>query len=580
MTIHGLIKASGITFAILAVAFINCTTDIAGGGTETGNPAVVGILYQPDGHTPAAGVAVHIRPKKTLADTAGIALSKRAAVLAATDSVVTDSAGQYAFDTTLDTGTYVIEAANGNNAALIDSVAVKTKTTTDTLAPDTLKPVGALKGVIKLSEGGDPRKVFVLAFGIDRFARVNADGSFKFSGLAEAKYDLRLISSLDNYGVLDTNAIPVVSADTTNLDTISLPFTGIPTPKNVRIAYDTLKQIVTLTWSKPDSALVNGFNVYRRNVDSNTVLKPLNTNPITDTLYRDSTGIQDQTYEYRVAAVDKNATEGTKSAGVSVKVVGLYQLMDSISVPFNSGLVGFDISSTGNIFGACDSSIQEYDPVTKATTNTWIVPDSAIALTNIALVNDSVLLLAEQHALVKFSTRTGAISKWNMVDEVSDIAATDSTVYFISGTSPDFQLCKMDLHSGKIDTVLTTAHDFAALGADLIQGIATAANSIIFAVRYYTNGGNSTMFNVYKYDLTSKQSNLLVTMPWGANQNPSFSVVGDTVLMSTSNTGRLIINDKIASWMLPEYTSHITALDTRTLYVAGGYPKIYKYVRR
>jgi hypothetical protein len=312
---------------------IRCSgpTKITGNSSQTPN-AVVGILYQSDGTTPAAGVRVHIRPRKSLADTSGAGLPKKLAAMAATDSVVTDSAGRFAFDTTIDTGTYVITSANGNNAVLIDSVAVKNKAATDLLAPDTLKPAGALKGVIRLSEGGDPRKVFVLAFGIDRFARVNVDGSFKFSGLAEAKYDLRLISSLDNYGVLDTVGVAVRSADTLNMGTINLPFTGIPTPKNVSINYDTLKQIVALSWSKPDSSLVKGLNVYRRNVDSNSVLKQVNTSPITDTLYRDSTGIQDQTYEYRVAAVDKNSTEGTKSAGVSVKVVGAFVWIDTIGV--------------------------------------------------------------------------------------------------------------------------------------------------------------------------------------------------------------------------------------------------------
>ena len=224
-----------LLIAALVLARCNCSPTVAGNGSQTPN-SVVGILYQPDGKTPAKGVRVHIRPQKTLADTTGAGLPKRLAVLAAVDSVVTDNTGRYAFDTTIDTGTFVIEAASGNNAVLIDSVAVKNKAVTDSIAPDTLKPAGALKGVIYLSEGGDPRKVFVLAFGIDRFAKVNVDGSFKFSGLAEAKYDLRLISGLDNYGVLDTTAILVRSADTTNLDTLKLPFTGIPTPKNVKIS--------------------------------------------------------------------------------------------------------------------------------------------------------------------------------------------------------------------------------------------------------------------------------------------------------------------------------------------------------
>jgi hypothetical protein len=579
------------TLAAAPVLLLTCTcsTDnITGNGSQTGNPAVVGVLYQADGTTPAVGVRVHIRSKKTLADTStllsagtsGTGLSKRAAVFAATDSVVTDSTGRYTFDTTLDTGTYVVEAASGNNAVLIDSVAVKNKAATDTLAPDTLKPAGALKGVIKLSEGGDPRKVFVLAFGIDRFVKVSIDGSFKFAGLAEAAYDLRLISSLDNYGVLDTVGVPVRSGDTTDLDTISLPFTGIPTPKNVRISYDTLKQIVTLNWSKADTSLVKSYNVYRRNVDSNTVLARINTSPIVDTVYRDSTGVQDQTYEYEVVAVSKSDVEGNKSSLKVATFVGLYQVIDSISVPFSSGLAGIAISSTGSIFGVRDRSIREYDPVTKATKNTWAAPDSAIALTSVAWVNDSVIVLAEQHALVKFSMRTGVINRWNVIGEVGDVAATDSAVYFVAGSSPDFQVCKLGLDSGKIDTVLTTTRDFAALGADLIQGIATAANSLVFAVRYYTNGGSATMFNAYRYDLTSSQSHLLATMPWGPNQNPSFAVIGDTVLMSTANTGRLIVSGEVASWSLPQYTSHVTALDTRTLYVAGGYPKVYKYTRK
>jgi hypothetical protein len=325
-------KYVGLISVCFLFCLVSCSPNkVSGNGSQTPN-AVVGVLYQPDGHTPAVGVRVHIRPKKTLADTSGTGLPKRTATLAATDSVVTDSVGRYAFDSTLDTGTYVVEAASGNNTVLIDSVAVLNKSATDTLAPDTLKPAGALKGVIKLSENGDPRKVFVLAFGIDRFAHVNLDGSFKFSNLAEARYDLRFVSGLDNYGVFDTLGVPVGSADTTNLDTISLPFTGIPTPKNVKIAYDTLKQIVTLSWSKADTALVKSYNVYRRNVDSNTVAVRINTSPVADTVYRDSTGVQGTTYEYLIAAVNKSATEGTKSGAVRVKVVSGFTLLKTLDI--------------------------------------------------------------------------------------------------------------------------------------------------------------------------------------------------------------------------------------------------------
>jgi hypothetical protein len=320
-----------ISAAAIALLFLLCTspTQHAGNGSDIGNAAVVGKLYQPDGQTPAVGIKVVIRAKRTLADTTG--LIKR---MAAVDTITTDSAGRYAFDSTLDTGTYVIEAASGNDAVLIDSVAVTSQDSTDSLPPDTLKPAGAIKGVIGLSEGGDPRKVFVLAFGIDRFARVNADGSFRFSGLAEAKYDLRLISSLDNYGVLDTVGVQVRSADTTNLDTVWLPFTGIPTPKGLTITYDTLKQIVILIWNKADTALVKSYNVYRRNIDSNTVLSRINTNPIMDTVYKDSNCVQDMAYEYEISAVNHKDMEGTKTPLVNIQIVSGFvslEIIDSIN---------------------------------------------------------------------------------------------------------------------------------------------------------------------------------------------------------------------------------------------------------
>ena len=197
MKIRTIVTALSVgTCCFLLFQCYHCNSPVAGNGSQTPN-SVVGKLYQPDGTSPAKGVKVFIRPQNSLADTAGAGLGKK---MSDTASVVTDNSGYFAFDSTLDTGTYVIEAASGNDAVLIDSVKVKDKTDADTIAPDTLKPTGALKGVIYLSEGGDPIKVFILAFGIDRFARVNTDGSFNFGNLAEGRYDLRIISSLDDYG--------------------------------------------------------------------------------------------------------------------------------------------------------------------------------------------------------------------------------------------------------------------------------------------------------------------------------------------------------------------------------------------
>jgi hypothetical protein len=345
-----------IAALVPCAALLRCANPNSG-GTETGDARVTSMLYNPGG-SPAVGVTVYIRPDSVLADT-----SLGLPATAGTDSTVTDNNGNYSFDTSLDAGTYVIEAANGNNAVLIDSVVVSAGPAPDTLPPDTLRPAGAIKGIVYLSEGGDPRKVFVLAFGIDRFTSVNADGSFKFSALARGSYNLRLISSLDDYDVLDTVGVPVLTADTTDLGTIELPYTGIPVPRGLQIQYDTMKQIVTLIWNRPVSGRpLMGYNIYRKHQDSSRVLLK---SDWTDTVYHDSTGIQDITYEYRVAAVDTFTIEGTKSAGDSVTVTSAYILALTMGNGIGQGAGMFTslsdivVSERGRIYAGDASSVNK-----------------------------------------------------------------------------------------------------------------------------------------------------------------------------------------------------------------------------
>ncbi|MFC1586162.1 6-bladed beta-propeller [Fibrobacterota bacterium] len=296
---------------------------VTGTSSEEGNAIVAGRLVYEDG-TPAAGAKVYIRPHNAIADTSGLGLGKIAADTATT---TTDDSGYYAIDTgVIDTGTYVIEGDDGSsNLVLIDSVTVQDEDSTVQVPEDTLKPAGALKGFIYLSEGGDPRKVFILAFGINRFAQVESDGSFRFENLPEGQYDLQFISSLDDYGVLDTVGIPVISADTTDLDTLELPFTGIPTPKDLAAEYDTLSNRVTLTWRTDNPQQAAGYKVYRRQGTSGTYEPAVDT-ITTDTLFIDglSNGLEKGLeYQYMVRALDADENEGLNSSPVSV-VIAFY----------------------------------------------------------------------------------------------------------------------------------------------------------------------------------------------------------------------------------------------------------------
>jgi hypothetical protein len=86
-----------------------------------------------------------------------------------------------------------------------------------------------------------------------------------------------------------------------------------------------------LNWNRPTTGRpVTSYTVYRKRSDSTSfaILK----SGVADTVYKDSTGVQDQTYEYMIAAVDTNNTEGVKSAGKIKSITSAFPLIDSISL--------------------------------------------------------------------------------------------------------------------------------------------------------------------------------------------------------------------------------------------------------
>jgi len=317
-----------------------CTKQIASGGTETGHGVVMGTLYEPCGTALSAHADVRLRLAASLADTSGV---KKDA-----DSGTTNAKGQYFFNPA-DTGVYVIEGSDSaNNRVLIGPVHIENTDSSQILGPDTLKRPGAIRGKITLSEGGDPRKVLVLSFGVDRLTHVNSDGTFLFTDLAQGIYTLRVLPLMTAYDVLDSAGIVVLSSDTTNINALRPRFTGIPTPKNVSLSYDSLLQTVTLTWNKSDTALVKSYNIYRRNVDSSSLFARINASPVSDTSYRDTTGIQDMTYEYAISAMDSSSNEGQKSATVSTKIKSSFVLVKTIDVTSFSNTVVKAVIGIGN----------------------------------------------------------------------------------------------------------------------------------------------------------------------------------------------------------------------------------------
>jgi streptogramin lyase len=341
-----------------------CTTtpdNIAGNASQTGNPQVVGVIVNGSGN-PVKGATVRLVPASFNPQMLPKRLAKKpylttgqiqSALLAAVDSTVTDSNGQYSFDT-VDTGTYNVLADSGTAMAYEDSVTVEPDTQT-TVPTDTLKASGSVRGVLRLHPGPDSRTVFLIALGTFAVtAPSDSTGNFAMANMAEGTYSIRILSTLDDYGVLDTTFAVTAGVDRVLEDTIALPYTGIPVPKGLTIAYDTLKQIVTLTWNAPTAGrAVKGYNVYRKHQDSTSFEKIAGV--VTDTKFVDSTATEGQTYEYKVAAVDTNEEEGTRSGTASLEVVSAYEMILQFGTQ-GTGPVDFDepvsvsVDANGAIF--------------------------------------------------------------------------------------------------------------------------------------------------------------------------------------------------------------------------------------
>ncbi len=338
-----------VLFICLAFLWLTCSYDnnVAGGSTETTNGNVVGMLYNENG-TPAKNAKVLF-----ITYNHEPVLGKRLATFEIGDSTTTDSKGCYRFKS-MPADTYnVYGEDSAGNLCYQDSVVITGDTAKpDTVPPDTLKQPGSLAGFIKMEPGDDPRTVTIYVIGATKYALPESDASFSFTEMAEGTYRVRILSILDKYLPLDTNFTVDAGTDLNMPDSIELPL-SIPKVKGFNISYDTLKQIVTLTWDRADTNKIKGYNVYRQHIDSTDV--KLNIQPITDTSYVDSTGIQDETYIYSVVSVDLNNEKGIKNEVDSIVITSAYEIAFEFGTK-GAGPGQFDepvsisISDNGNIF--------------------------------------------------------------------------------------------------------------------------------------------------------------------------------------------------------------------------------------
>jgi hypothetical protein len=375
-----------LTVSVVSCMFLLQCMQLTGGdgnGSNVGNARVTGVLCNPDGsrarYAVVKAVPANYNPLGGLGKTGDVA---------AIESTFTDDTGGYRFDS-LPTATYNFLGSDTTNRSFINSIVV-TESKSQTIPADTLKPAGALHGVARLQAGDDSRTVLVLVMGTPTWAVPgDSTGNFRLSDMAKGRYRVRLISTLPDYLPLDTHLTIIPGQELALPDTLCLAFTGIPTPAGLTIRYDTLMQNVTLHWNSISANFPVRYNLYRKTINSNSAPIIVNSTPLTDTVFHDTSAVQDMTYAYSIVAINEQNVEGAKSRPVSITITGLFSILDSIA--FGSGTQAGQFGYQASI--AADSSGNRYVADTKNKRLQKFNPGGAVSTLSNMLSNPHDLFL-------------------------------------------------------------------------------------------------------------------------------------------------------------------------------------------
>lgn len=288
------------------------------GIVSMGGSEVVGTMVKQDG-SPVQGATVYL-------DTAGYVSDTTYELL---DTTTTDEKGHFVIKREHLGGTYSIYGSY-NNKELV----VLVRDVNDTVASDkdhildvgtnTMLPPGYISGKVIVDEPSLAGTICYIP-GTSLMAITDDDGAFVMSGVPADTY--RVYFSFPNYIVGRDTGVIVASGETADIGTIILsydPNKGVPTPRSVTIAYDTLHGVAVLTWHTVHVSDLSGYIVYR-GIDGSPIVA-IDTVPAADTVYLDTlyhsfTVSNVFSVQYEVSAFDIATNEGNLSNPVTVEAV-------------------------------------------------------------------------------------------------------------------------------------------------------------------------------------------------------------------------------------------------------------------
>jgi hypothetical protein len=200
---------------------------VSGPGSETTNGLVVaGNAQLPDG-TPASGARIFVRSVAFLPDTS------RLGTAVAPDTVA-EADGSFSCGVP-DTGEYVIEINYQNKFASFQHF---NPLSTRNIGSITLPQTGGFYGIVDLQNIAAGDNIYVQVYGSHRQTKVDAFGTFSFSGVPAGRHIVRLFSNRGEYGVVDKDTIELFPAENRDMETYILPFNAWKDTMIVRAILD------------------------------------------------------------------------------------------------------------------------------------------------------------------------------------------------------------------------------------------------------------------------------------------------------------------------------------------------------
>ena len=202
--------------SLLAVLMVlcGCGTQIAGNGTQTGNPVAMGKILFADGK-PAAGALVRIVPVDYVPS---FALAKKTPVPICT----TDAGGNYSIYA-IDSGAYNLEAVRDTMGVFKDSVKILPDSLDQYLGEAYLHRLGCISGVSFMPGQTDTTQVRVSIYmpGTGRITKPLIGGQFSFDFVPAGRYQIIFDPTLNTYNVKVLD-IDLAAGECKNLDTVVL----------------------------------------------------------------------------------------------------------------------------------------------------------------------------------------------------------------------------------------------------------------------------------------------------------------------------------------------------------------------